>query len=506
MTDKIPVNVFKYLLEKVPPYMGLLMLKTDNKGYILECIGNVEHYVNTKVETGDFIENIITPLTGILPLKSETFHIKKIYIDKDTIADIHIVKDNNSYWIILIDQTTEVDTLRSLIQDMNERELKKKQNQETNYFANYFILDFAVFKKTDKGFVLIPGIPDWIKKHILFNKENNTINLLEAFPFLEIFVLEAEDFWNKKTDGYYVSDLWSEQIGNSIFHLRAFAVNYKNVNYLFVKSFNQEGKNEQKLVQAYRDSSLAFDKLAKTEKKLKELLEYKNKFNSIISHDLRSPIASTINVMDIILNDKKQLEKLDDFYVELLEDVKHEMSRLLEYNDRLYHWSNLELGNFKLDIKDVSLEHILKSAYKTALIACEKKGINLHFNIESDAIIKVDEVLILQVLNNLLSNAIKFTPEGKDIFIKGYTKDKGVVIEIKDTGVGMPKELKENLFNKTNITSTLGTSGEKGTGLGLDIVKKILSAHNFNINVESENDNGTSFLIHIPESSVSKTK
>ena len=505
MSANVPVKVFKYLLERIPPYTGLLLINTDNEGGIIECIGNVKAYTGSNIERGDIVTEIFTPLTGIIPLEKETLHLKKIHISSEVIADIHIVKENGNYWIILVDQTSEVERLRSLIQNMNEWELKKNRKNEINYFEYYYIIDFVVFRKTEnESFLLLQKIPQWIKKHQFYNAKKKNINPLEAFPFLEVFILEAKSFWDKKENGYLVSDMWSEEVGDNLFHLRAFAVNYKKKNYLLVKTFNKEGQEEQKLVQAYRDSSLAFDKLAKTEKKLKQLLEYKNKFNSIISHDLRSPIASVMSVMDVILSDTEQLDKLSDMYKELLHDVKDEMIRLLDYNDKLYHWANLELGNFKLEFRDIPLKDILKSAYKTHLKACEKKNITLGIKSEENILIRVDEVLFLQALNNLLSNAVKFTPSGKNIFLSGYEKDDKVLVEIQDEGIGISKETIERFFKKNAIPSTLGTSGEKGTGLGIDIVKKIVNAHGFKLSVGSKKRKGTKFTIEIPQKNVFK--
>jgi len=102
----------------------------------------------------------------------------------------------------------------------------------------------------------------------------------------------------------------------------------------------------------------------------------------------------------------------------------------------------------------------------------------------------------LQVLNNLLSNAIKFTPENGSIAID-ITDSKGLQLAIIDSGVGMPKKICDNIFSGFARNSSMGTHGEKGTGLGLGIVKKIVDAHGFTINVESELGSGSRFIIDI---------
>jgi signal transduction histidine kinase len=505
MSENLPINVFKYLIKKIP---GLHMVETDNRGYIIEFIGEPERYLPAGAEKGKNITDVLPLLTGVIPNEKKSIYLNKIELKPGVVSDIHIINDEDgNYWIIFFDQTAEVDSLRTLIQVMNERELSGKQKRNyPNPFENYYIVDFASFYRTKgNGFKLLEKVPDWIRKHKYFDHKNINIDIFNAFPFLEVFVIEVNDFWESGKNGYLVSETWSEQVGDSFFHLRAFAVNHENKNYLLIKTFNKEGKDEQKLIQAYRDSALAFDKLAKTERKLKELLDYKNKFNSIISHDLRSPIASVLGVMDIILSDKEQLIKLNEIYVELLSDVKDEMTRLMDYNDKLYHWANLELGTFKLSLEEISLKHILKTAYKTSVIACEKKGVKLKMECDEDIVIYVDESLFLQALNNIISNAVKFTKKGNTIFIKGYEDCGKVFVQIEDTGVGMSKKVRDSLFTESSVPSTIGTSGEKGTGLGLDIVKKIADAHKFEIEVKSEIGVGTVFTINIPEFAEVKT-
>lgn len=105
--------------------------------------------------------------------------------------------------------------------------------------------------------------------------------------------------------------------------------------------------------------------------------------------------------------------------------------------------------------------------------------------------------MFLQVINNLIANAIKFTPENSSIAINVF-EDTELHIAVIDSGVGMPKKVCESILSGFTRDSSLGTDGEKGTGLGLGIVKKIIDAHNFSINVISQEDEGSEFIINIP--------
>lgn len=506
MIQNLPLPVVEYFMEKIPPYTGLLLIKVDKAGVVNEWKGNPEDYLKKGLKRNENIDEIIPALSGVCPFETGSVKLTKIQLN-DKYCDIHIVKENGHYWIIFIDQTKEVDSLKSLLQNMNEGQLKGEDKVMLKIdevpFYHLDKLNFATFKRNKDGsFSLHQKIPAWISKHQLFDKTTNTLDPIAAFPFLEIFVLEVEDFWNDKKESYVVSETWSETFGGKDHYLRAYAINFNADNYLFLKSFIREGVEEQNLLQALRNSTLAFDKLAKAEKKLKELLIYKNKFNSIISHDLRAPIAAVLGVINVLTTDEEELGKLNEDYQELIHGIKDEMLRLLDYNDKLYHWANLELGNFKLEFADISLGEIAKIAVELARKKCIEKNISLHLDIQDELIVKIDKTLFLQVLNNLLSNAVKFTSEGEAIYMTVKKEEDRATILVTDTGVGMDSQTVESLFEESSTTTTLGTSGEKGTGLGLGIIKKIIDAHKFQIKVQSELGKGTTFIIEIPQSNM----
>jgi len=506
MLKDIPLNVVEYLVDKIPPYTGLLMIKVDNRGIVKNWKGNPEEYLGGKLAINESIEELVPALNGVCPFDQKSVKLTKLQL-KDKYCDIHVVKENGHYWIIFIDQTREVDSLKSLLQSMNEEQLKGKKSHNTNAkevpFRHLDKLNFVTFSRNaDGSFSLQPNVPSWIAKHSLYNKELGNLDPVSAFPFLEIFILEVEEFWEEKKESYIVSETWSETFAGNNHFLRAYAANFNNENYLFLKSFIREGVEEQNLLQAFRDSTLAFDKLAKAEKKLKELLAYKNKFNSIISHDLRAPIAAVLGVVNVLTTDEEEIGKLNEDYQELIYGIKDEMNRLLDYNNKLYHWANLELGNFNLEFETIALDEIIKIAAETAREKCNEKNITLTIDVEDNLKVRVDKTLFLQALNNLLSNAIKFTPNGNSITITAKKEDSYTIISIADNGIGMNERMVENLFKESNSDTTPGTSGEKGTGLGLGIIKKIVDAHKFKIGVKSEPGRGTTFSIEIPESNL----
>lgn len=277
--------------------------------------------------------------------------------------------------------------------------------------------------------------------------------------------------------------------------LFAFAVYFDDKRYLIIRKNDDDFDHKNLAYQMAREQKLAYEKLEKTEKELKTLLEYKDKFVSIISHDLRSPVSAVLGIAEMLVNDSEELSKLSDFYKDLIYNIREEMHRMLDYNSKLYHWSNLELGNFEITKTPASLKNIIEIVKRTGDNKLKEKEITFSTNLKDDQLINIDQTLFLQVLNNLVSNSIKFTPKGGNISINIINQNDSTEISVTDNGVGMPKEVAENIFAGFSRKSTLGTNGEKGTGLGLGIVYKIIEAHDFKIRVESEEGEGTSFII-----------
>ena len=126
-----------------------------------------------------------------------------------------------------------------------------------------------------------------------------------------------------------------------------------------------------------------------------------------------------------------------------------------------------------------------------------QKGIKLSTNIPNDLYINADKQMIQTAFRNILTNAAKYTENGK-IAINSKTNNNKVEIEIRDTGVGIPKDKLDNLFEIVKLKSTLGTKGEQGTGLGLIICKEFIKVNKGTINVKSEKGKGTCFIVTLP--------
>jgi signal transduction histidine kinase len=501
MLNNLPKNIIRYLIEELPSYAGILIFKTDADGLILDFHGAHDEYLAKKPNAGKPIHEYVDALHGMIPPLVSPMVLNKIQLTNNIYTDIHIVGQNeNEFWIFLYDQSREVESIRGLLQQLNEakyNEEKSKKNSTERIFNPLEVFDYLSLIVINETEAHISGNQPFWFKQIKETSNKTTINFTETFPYLEVFMFEAHEFWELKKDGKLKSGIWSETLndGTEIL-LTAFAIFHNSQKIILIHPMEDEVNNKQMALQMAREQKLAYEQLEKADKKLRILLDYKDKFVSIISHDLRSPVASVLGIAEMLVNDEEELSKIDPFYKEMIFGIREEMMRLLDYNDKLYHWSNLELGNFEIVKTKCSLQKIITTAKRTAENKLIEKKISFTTNLKDDIFVNVDLTLFLQVLNNLMANAIKFTPENGNISIE-IKKGKNLQIAVVDSGVGMSQKVMDNIFNGFARNSTLGTSGEKGTGLGLGIVKKIIDAHNFNIHAESEEGKGSRFIIEL---------
>lgn len=501
MIRNLPEDIIVYLIEKLPPFTGVFMANCNGDGELINYYGPYKDYLLKKPKKGKQIHEYVPALFSMIPPLVSPMVLTNIQLVSGSYTDIHILENKeNEYWIFFVDQSNNVKGIRNILQKMNEEKYDAEIN--TNHIESPMeVFEELLLKVESNNIALLKSkIPHWFKELAPGNLKNTKINFTETFPFLEVFLFEANEFWNTGKPGKIKSGIWTQLLPNKTeISFVAYAIYHTGQKYLVVRPIEEDMNSEQLALQMAREQKLAYEKLEKAEKKLKLLLEYKDKFVGIVSHDLRSPVAAVLGITELLTNDKEELSKLSDFYQDMIINIKEEMERLLEYNDKLYHWSNLELGNFDIVKKPESLLKIIQTSERTSESKLKSKNITFQTNItgKNDFKIKVDLTLFLQVLNNLVSNAVKFTPENGTITINAIRKENRTTLTISDTGVGIPKTISEKIFEGFARNSTHGTSGEKGTGLGLGIVKKIIDAHGFTIDVNSEEGKGSDFIINI---------
>ncbi|MCF6270794.1 MAG: PAS domain S-box protein [Melioribacteraceae bacterium] len=239
------------------------------------------------------------------------------------------------------------------------------------------------------------------------------------------------------------------------------------------------------------------EKLQKTTEELKTLNDSKDKFITIISHDLRTPFSSILGFTDLLLMERDMPEDKQTQYIEFIQESARNMLTLV---NSLLDWTRLQTGRIDYVAERLDANTVIENSIQMLTGSAIQKNIKLYSTIDNETYIHGDRNLLLQVFNNLVSNAIKFTNNGGEIFIAAEPiVDKKVIqFSINDDGVGISDSDSEKLFSVDSKFTTSGTKGEKGSGLGLSLVKEIITKHGGDIYVESELGVGTSFIFTIP--------
>ncbi|MCU7514234.1 MAG: response regulator [Ignavibacteria bacterium] len=237
--------------------------------------------------------------------------------------------------------------------------------------------------------------------------------------------------------------------------------------------------------------------LRESQEKLLKLNEAKDRFISIISHDLRAPFTSILGFAEILLFEASLPEAEKHEYLNYIYEASQSQLQLVNY---LLDWSRLQTGSVKIvpqRLKAITLVYNCVSSLTGNAI---RKNIDIKINVPEDISIRADEKLITQAVANLLSNAIKFTEENKKIEITVNHFKKGFIeFTVKDEGVGISEANKSKIFRFDQKFSSEGTKGEKGSGLGLTLVREIVEKHGGDIWFYSETGKGSEFHFIIPE-------
>jgi signal transduction histidine kinase/ligand-binding sensor domain-containing protein len=232
-------------------------------------------------------------------------------------------------------------------------------------------------------------------------------------------------------------------------------------------------------------------------RQLRESNVLKDKFLSIIAHDLINPFNSILGFSDLLLTNYSDWD--DHTRIETIRMINDSSNNLFELLGNLLQWSRSERGLLEYSPEKIDLKSTVTKITSLLSITAKAKNISLNDELVSAGLfVKSDFHLLNTIIRNLISNSIKFTPDGGTISIKAETKNKEIVVSVIDNGVGISKERLNNLFNIGINQSTEGTNNEKGTGLGLILVKEFVNKQGGTLNIESEVGKGSAFSFTIP--------
>jgi len=244
------------------------------------------------------------------------------------------------------------------------------------------------------------------------------------------------------------------------------------------------------------------DKRAEAEIKLKneQLLKLnaeKDKFFSIIAHNLRDPFVGFLGLTKILAEELESLtiDEIQEFSVTLKSSATT-LSRLLE---NLLQWSKMQRGSMPYNPELLQLLQVVEECFAIVMASAKNKGIEITSDIQDDLMVFADSNMLQTIIRNMVSNAVKFTPKGGNVCVSAkVTENKSVEISIKDTGIGMTSEMVNNLFRLDVKTNRKGTEGEPSSGLGLLLCKEFIEKLGGKIRVESEEGKGSEFKFTLP--------
>ncbi|MGB6127188.1 MAG: ATP-binding protein [Psychrilyobacter sp.] len=418
----------------------------DPKKITFSKLGSYKNY---------FIVNIMAPIYGNdgVPLGTISLYGKQAYIDNilNKYISINLISKGDFYWFSL-DKNNQIDRSKK-IKILEKEDLLPMNSTSGSILSKDILYTFDTIdlkellpqlefdKNTDSTWRLIIKVPkseiNAMRKHFL-----DEYKLLSIFIFLMLSIT-----------------IW-----------------------VILKETNKRKFYE--------------NKLELQNQKLIENSKTKDKFISILAHDLKSPFTGITGIFSILtrkydsygeVKKKKLIYSLNDS----IQGINALLINLLE-------WSKIQRGHVISSPMKVKVNDLTASAYQILKLNLESKNIKFSNNISDKHFIWVDKNMIDAVFRNILSNAIKFTPYHGKIELYSEQKEKYIYIYIKDNGVGMNLDIQSKLFKLDQHLTTPGTENEKGTGLGLIITKEFIHLNRGSLGVDSIKDQGTTFIIKLP--------
>jgi len=382
-----------------------------------------------------------------------------------------------------------------------------KSDLDQILFFNCFVEDVTEVKLIDelvkdievRDYSILKALPDFLfilsTEGIFIDYKINNYNELFVSPFELV--------------GNSVTNIFPPVIARQILDHISLTLNSTDVQTF---DFNLEFKNsikyyEARIVQSFKREILlllrditaqktAELQLKKITEELRQLNTTKDRFFSIIAHDLRTPIIGLIGYGEILANEveelsHKEIKEFSSNIVELSKNTINLLSNLLE-------WSRLQTGRIQFNPTKLNLSQTIENVFDLLMSNAASKQLELQNNVNANLNVNADENMLRSIIMNLTSNSIKFTNPGGRIIISAEPNHKWVNLKIEDNGIGIEPENIKKIFDLDKNFSTRGTLNERGSGLGIILCKEFVQRHGGKIDVESKVNEGTKFQFTLP--------
>ena len=416
-----------------------------------------------------------------------------------------------------------VDTTKTIVADVIKSEIGKKYNYDKNNEVLQTMRDglARTFKEVSSDYP--HGI--FLYVHPITTEKGKTVGavLIEYTPILK----ESEAEINKVRQIVLYAILFfifisiafsvviSKRISGFILDLVNTAENFAKGDYsirisnkrkdelgVLGRSFNKMAERIKQLISQLEDeinfTQQAEEEIKNKNTELSKINAEKDKFFSIIAHDLKSPFHGFLNLTELMADSTEKFSQEE--FVENSKSLNESARNLYKLLENLLEWAQMQNGSMSFSPQEIDLQKIVSKSIKTVKDRAVQKGITIINKVPKMQEIYADEKMIDSVFRNLLSNAIKFTrKDGKIIVSTEASANEKIEVTVSDTGVGMSEENVKKLFKLEEKVSSKGTEGEPSTGLGLLLCKEFVEKHGGKIWVESEVGKGSRFTIALPK-------
>jgi len=461
----------KFLNESFEKNLGYSIADTLNKKIELEKVlhpGDLERIKNSLFE--NFKGNLVTGNSYSIYDKWGKLHTLEMY-------NSHIIKNN------------KIVGLRCIAIDITEKqEFQKKLEEKEEHYRQIYQNSPIPYHSLDINAQILDINPAWEK--VMRYSRNEVIgknfSLFVSENHQEKFSKSFTTFKDKgDADGVELElitkdkrKIWANFYGKAEYtYNRQF---YKS--HCMFNDITLQKKSEQTLIDS--------------EHRLRELNATKDKFFSIIAHDLKNPFNDLMGFTQLLaLN----IDKYDKSKIEQFVKIIHQSSRLA-YNllENLLDWSRAQTGTLKFNPEKININKLIEENIELLESTARNKNIKIYSELSNDLNVIADKNMVRTIIRNLVSNAIKYTNQGGIIKIQNYIGKDYCELSIVDNGIGISPEYIDKLFKIDESFSTIGTEREKGTGLGLILCKEFVEKNGGELWVKSQPNKGSTFTFTLP--------
>ncbi|MFH0762203.1 MAG: two-component regulator propeller domain-containing protein [Bacteroidota bacterium] len=487
--DGLPDNVIKSLLKEgagilwVGTNMGICRFNLQNNHYdtYTQDDGLQSNEFNYKstllLKNGNLLFGGTNGFNSISPDRIKT----TTAIPKILITDFLLFNKS-------VNANTDKSPLKTHISDCRELVLRYNQTVLTFYFT---AMDFTMPEKNQYAYMLENFDDDWTYSG---NRRDVTYTNLDPGSYvLRVKGSNNDGVWNEEGTSLQITILppwWLSWYWKAFTIIAALAL---IIAFFYIRTSTLRKQKERlrlKVEERTRD-------LEKINVELATAISTKDKFFSIIAHDLRSPFNSFLGLTQIMS------EELPTLTMEQIQKLAMSMQEsaisLFNLLENLLQWAKIQQGIFSFELEKVELVPIVEDCISMVMASAKNKGIELNYDVPDNLAVYVDSNVLQMVIRNLLSNALKYTNKGGKVMLSAKTADPDFVeISIKDTGIGMSDALSKNIFRIDVKTNRNGTAGEPSTGLGLTLCKDFIEKQGGKLWFESQEGVGSTFCFTLP--------